>query len=319
MARLRHMSLPDRKAAALQAMLQELTREIDNPDPVLEAFVDNIKKFSKRTTVRRDTGRLDTFLIGALEQIEKLTRIECNDNIDSITWLIDEMKSQCADIKCEICLNGKICTNTLDDVEIITSPSGGKCIDFISKRFEKAREITKSIYNSLHQIELTDVDVRLETISLQQSPPAAIPGRRLAINASTRYEDAGDEKASHIEIRLCPPELNREALAALPYLMLHEVFCHCYQMRAHAERRPNKKGTADPISEGMADEIVVDLLELHADSFADAKERLRATRDATMARSIHLDRASLDRCPPLSRCDYCRIGASLPEAYTNAV
>jgi hypothetical protein len=99
------------------------------------------------------------------------------------------------------------------------------------------------------------------------------------------------------------------SFAALPYVMLHEVLCHAYQMSGGSEIRVTSAVYIDPISEGMLDAIAVLLLEARAERERDSRPETQ--QEADSARRIHLARKSVlerSRFPQALQVD---LGASV--------
>src|ERR1700733_13720222 len=250
MSALRHMSLHDRKAYALQAAYHGSVRKIAPQAPATELrpLADNVRTFAEQAS--KGESRLDDFLSASVQRIEKVAQLLWADREipTSAASVLAAMHLRAAEVRCAQCCNGRICVgkDELDD-EIVASEDGGLCILEIKEAFRSATELTQKAYSAYTMLTLPELI--LETIGLS-GPSPEIPGHKIAVNGRTHFEDQ-DGKLSRIQVRIAPLALGRECLAALPYVLMHEIFCHGFQMAAHPGKRPNKENIPDPVSEGM--------------------------------------------------------------------
>jgi hypothetical protein len=133
----------------------------------------------------------------------------------------------------------------------------------------------------------------------------AFPGRNIAFNGSVLYKDEADTNVKHSAVTLrVHPVLNSGCLPVLPYILMHEIFCHWPQMSRWEGVRPNPETIEnphdkdaseieiDPFSEGWMDSLVAEVLSYH---FRDA-DAARA-EEAKTAEGMHLERVQFNRNP----------------------
>jgi len=294
------MPLRDRKAYALRAAFHDAVRNVAArlPPEQLETLETDIQDFVTKAFNGETNGRLDHFLSDVLNRVEKISELKSKEISVGAELIFAAMRERFEHVACDECDRGIICDgNDETDMHIVAAETGDLCINEIKESFHVANQLSSTFYlfywNAAHL-----PDLMLETISLSETT-SQMPGHNLAVNAMTYYDDRPDKKISRVQVRIAPLQLGRECIAALPYLLLHEVFCHGFQMAVTSRRRLNKEAVVDPVSEGMMDSLAVDLLKEYATKIAkaDPSKGEIAYRNFAEGRSIHGDRASLDREP----------------------
>jgi hypothetical protein len=143
-------------------------------------------------------------------------------------------------------------------------------------------------------------------IGIADGVNTSFPGRRVAFNASIRYQDGGVEAEKHsvVTVRVFPSVIEPGCLLALPYIVMHEIFCHWPQMLHCKGTRPNppeiedpfnknaKRFRVDPFSEGWMDSIIEQVLRRSC-RFAE----LACLEEAKTANEIHGERVQPFRTP----------------------
>jgi hypothetical protein len=321
-----HMSLQDRKAYALQAAYYGVARKVaaGTLESDLQVVSENVLKFSKNAVndklsegMPRD---LDKFLAGVTSKIEQLTRIECEETgiPAAAEFVLNAIRQRAEGIKCHNCYNGIICTGGVDDDVIVAAQEGGECIREIRQAFDLAVDLSQQSYEGVTNFRLPRIV--LGTTGLT-SAPSEIPGQNLGVNATSRFDDEMEEKTTYVDVRVAPLALNQASFAALRYLLMHEVFCHGFQMVTYLTSRPKKKSITDPVSEGMMDALAVEVLRQHALGLAAAgAEKVAscgakfAARDVKVAELLHSSRSSLDLSPRFPEAPQVNLGVSALES-----
>jgi hypothetical protein len=318
-----HMSLRDRKAYVLQATFLKAVRGVapDAPLEEIDLLAGVVKRLSIKVAdapvVAGSQSPLDAFLTEAVERAEKVVIDEAGpDGVsDSARQVFDELKRLASTVKCETCGKGAVCNGLGSDDVIVAADAGGHCIAEIKQAIARARRLTDSEY-----VKHVANDVSFPRLVFQTTavgdPPTYIPVLAIAINGNTEFEDGPDGKVSHIDVRVAPAALNRASVAGLPYLMLHEVFCHGYQMMLNPDQRPNKGAIPDPVSEGMVDKAAIESLARVSatEAGSDAAGQMLAEGDMKVAQMLHLARGSLDMEPRFPEAPSVRLGVEVAKA-----
>jgi hypothetical protein len=317
----RHMRLQDRKAYALQAAYFNAVRAVaaNIADTELERVSATVLDFSKQAFDEQPPGEqaLDKFLTDSVHRVETIVDIRCGAIVPApAASVLMALRQRAASIKCVDCDGGRICSGheQFDD-EIIEAQHGGQCIHEIKYAFEVAIERARSAYAECIPSGSEPPRLTLQTEGIGHLT-SQIPGHQLAINATTRFDDGDEGKASEVNVTITPLQLNRVSMAAMQYLLWHEVFCHGFQMLSRTGSRPNKKNIPDPVSEGMMDLIAIEILSEQArvPVGKNIDDREIAKRDAGLARQLHLARASLDLSPRFPEAPQVALGVAALEA-----
>jgi hypothetical protein len=312
-----HMPLNDRKAYALLAAYIDSIRSASEPPGLVRSGLTelqkNVQSLANNVCDEGGDGSLDTFLINAVERATEATRnIVGSDAVDAMSEMLAALRARAGRIKCSSCQSGVICCGDESrDSTIVAAEQGGECISEIKTAFRLALDISVSEYGNATLQKLGSPKAVLATSSLTNAP-GMIPGLTLAANGATGFHDGPDGKISQIDIEVAPLKLDRITIVSLPYLLLHEVLCHAFQMARSVVPRPNKKDIVDPVAEGLMDRIAVELMEQRAvvaEQGVPFQSRLRS--EADVAREIHLARASLDRSPPFPEAPAVALGVEV--------
>lgn len=207
--------------------------------------------------------------------------------------LLDAFLARAAGHNCVVCAKGPACRGVASDDALVAA--GGTCVGEIREAFDSGLRRAGEAYRVAGGP--PPVEVALHTRGLTDRP-GLVPGGLLAANGATRFADTGAEKHSIVRIDVTALQIDRWTVAALPYVALHETFCHAFQMSRAQGPRPNKGRVVDPLSEGMMDALAVELLEAEADGLRlqpDIGPRAQAVAD--VARETHISRSSLVREP----------------------
>jgi hypothetical protein len=111
-----------------------------------------------------------------------------------------------------------------------------------------------------------------------------------------------DAKWTQVTLKVMAQEVDCDCLLALPYIIMHELFCHWPQMSRRHSSRPNpalladpdnvdaRRVDSDPFSEGWMDRLVGDALERREIDGSDPSAWRRMQAEISVARRIHADR-----------------------------
>src|SRR6266446_3259334 len=240
----KHMGLNDRKAYALRAGYLGALRStaFEATDKEVREFASGIDAFARRAVEGESNEPLDVFLKTAVDSSEQIAKIAQDSNPlnTETTAVIAALRIKTNGIKCAACSKGVICDGKRDVDDAIVR-AGGHCISDIRNAFDQARDLTQSTYQAFVDPMRLNVTVDLSTEGLRMRP-GLIPGIDLAANAHTFYADEDDSKMTTVTVEIAPLWLNRFTCAAYSYLLLHEVFCHAFQMADSQQPRSNKAG-----------------------------------------------------------------------------
>lgn len=288
-----HMNLSDRKAfAVLSAYIRSVEREHQVSEGDLKRLYGNVVSAAEEAQ-DSETPELDRFVRDAAERSSQAALTMAGDPPpELLVAIVARFREEAAGIHCAGCAAGNVCSGGRTDDAVVSAPDGGQCLREIKDAFETALALTGKVYSQTLGLPLPPVDVALSTVGLTDRP-GMVPGNPLAANAETRYEDMGRDKRSLVRVAVASLHLDRRTLAAFPYILLHEAFCHAFQMARHDGSRPRKGEIDDPVSEGMMDALAAGMLQAVADESGAAPAHAAADE----AREIHLARASLTRHP----------------------
>jgi len=313
------MTLRDRKAYALLSLYLQAVRTVapaaapEDLEVVWESVYTLARDVGNEPVTEEPQPPLDTFLVEAVENVEEFVarRFRSNPTPEVARRVLDELKRGVTGFKCAKCANGPICNGLETDDAIVGAQDGGRCIEAIKTAIADACRTTDGEYEK-HAGGLPLPNLVFRTTALED-PPGAIPVPGIAINGMTRYEDGEAGKVSEIDVRVAPAALSRLSVAGLPYLLLHEVFCHAYQMMVLEGPRPNRGAVPDPLSEGMTDAVAMKLLEQEVARRGAGSDFVhRGNMEA--ARTIHQARYSLDLEPRFLEAPWVRQGVAAAEA-----
>jgi len=303
-----HMLLKDRKAYALRAAYFKAIRANANavgkiPEEALRYLENRINEIAQNIAQKDSSSQLDDFLAEAVEAAEKSLRpmIELATSA-AISPIMTALRGQISRIKCIACYHGAVCHGLPADDEIVASTDGGECINEIKSAFRTANETAARVYSNI-----PSVRIQIHTSGFRDRP-ALIPGIPLALNGQTRFADTANEKISVITIEIASTLFDEMALVSVPYVVLHEVFCHGYQMANSSRPRRNAKSVADPISEGMMDVLAARIMEQRASELAGTDDWQRSKEEADAASQIHLARRSLTMQPRFPQASTVALG-----------
>jgi hypothetical protein len=318
MAEAVHMSLRDRKAYALLSLYLQVVRtvvpEANSED--LEVIQESVGTLARDVADETFTGKpqkpLDLFLVDAIDDLENLvaTRLRSNGMPPATRRVLDALKRDAGKFRCADCTKDPICNGSDADDAIVGAEDGGRCIEAIKTAISDARRITYAEYFK-HAGPVPFPSLVFST-EASDEPLGAIPVRGIAINGMTSYDDNDNGKVSEIEVRMAPTALSRVSVGALPYLLLHEVFCHGYQMVDLEGSRPNRGESPDPLSEGMADVAAIRLLE--KETAGRGKREPLHEANLEIARMLHKARRNLDLEPRFPEAPWVAQGAAAAEA-----
>lgn len=297
-----HMSLRDRRAYSLQVAFLSATRTSDlvPPSDELEWATVQVRGLAKEAAEGKREGDLDRFLAESAKSLKHLAKIRFKGTPSRETAaILGRTQALVGRIVCKDCCGNAICKGEdPDHDDLIVATNAALCIHDIKSAFRLAERLTAESVRRSTGAEPPDVKMVLETTGLMEAP-GQIPGLALANNAQTTFDDSASEKRTRVCFEIAPVKLNRESLAALPAIALHEVFCHGYQMAASASLRPNRGEVVDPLSEGLMNDLAVECLE----EFARVEHPPGSAEDeiweanVQMALEIKIARASTDKDP----------------------
>lgn len=305
-----HMSLRERKAFALQATFVRAVRSGANDLPAedLAALSEIVGRLATRECEASPLGvqiPLDEFLVHAAKRAKAILSQEVG-HVEAVPRgslkILGEMSRLAKLVNCAVCANGQICSGQDYDDAIVES--GGHCISEVKSAAKWALALTNRAYSRVAAPPFPRII--LDTAAVDE-PPSRIPVAGLAVNGNTQFEDTEESKISRIEIKVALTFLNRVSIGALLYLILHEVFCHEYQMMQRADIRPNQGAVPDPVSEGMVDKVAFDFL---VRTYETENCAGPAKADIEIARLLYLARGNLDLWPAFPHSIYVRFGAS---------
>lgn len=302
-----HMALRDRKAFSLLGAYFRTVAEVsENDAPSNKAqseFEDLIRKLAKAVLFDTANAPLEDFLANAVTRADQAARVLLDTNFASVEPTATALRAKIARIRCRDCRNGTICDGGSEDDQIVEA--GGECISEIKAAFRGALDEADREYGRLPKM-----TVSLHTTG-RNSPPGSVPGIGLAINGRTSYADEHPRRSSFVTLEVASAHMDALSLAALPYVMLHEVLCHAYQMSDGSGDRTSPVAYVDPLSEGMLDAVAVHLLETRAEKERDS--RPEATEEAEIAQRIHLARKSTRNRPLFPQAPQVNLGATIFE------
>lgn len=319
------MPLAERRAYALHESFYEAVRRIQIPlaEGTLQSLHSRVLEHT-RDLARDDVRPLDKFLQDSARSFEEsVATIPKIDELDrlKIAEILGEFRDRIQRVDCQGCLSGRICNGDPDfDDEIVAAPDGGQCIQGIKVAFELAGRMAAEQYGPF--IKKAAVPTILLSTEARISPPVSAglnSSLGLAVNGVTVYEDNAEDKVSHVTIAASPRHINPFSLSALPHLLLHEVFCHGYQMARATSPRTGRGRFTDPISEGLMDLLVTKMFEVRKMRAVEKKdpdvEAVR--RESSASHEIHLARASKDRNPNGEEASTVSFGVSCFENLVN--
>lgn len=311
-----HMSLRDRKTyALLSSYLQAVRAAAPGANPadlvvVSEAVASLVSDAAIESVNFEPQPALDLFLTDAAEKVENLVRTRLGSRYLSETArnVLDAMRGTIGGILCATCSPERICNGLDSDSAIVAAETGGHCIRSIKDAISKACHITDCEYSKYLGGAAPPQTVFRTTALRNAAGLIPLPG--LAINGTTHYIDRPYNKVSVIDVRVAPTAMTKLSLAALDYMVLHEVFCHAYQMMASDGPRRNRGSTPDPISEGMADAVALKLLKRNARRSEDSI----CTANFKAARIVHEARGCLDFEPTFPEAPWVSQGIAAANA-----
>jgi len=298
-----HMSLRDRRAYALQIAFLSATRAGNALPPAeeLEWTTDQVRSLAGDGADRGCSVELDQFLVESAQKLGQLAEIKFNKAPSAATVeILGKTQELVSRIVCKHCSRIGICEGTdPDNDDLIVSTNEAPCIHDIKSAFFLAQSLTADSIQRSVGGEPPDVKLVLETVGLMEVP-GQIPGMALASNAQSTFDDSLTERRTRVRFEIAPLKLNRQSLAALPAIILHEVFCHGYQMARGQFPRPNRGAVVDPLSEGLMNELAVDCLdEFTRNEHPPGMPEARIWKaNVSAAKEIAIARASLDKSPP---------------------
>ena len=259
----------------------------------------NVRDLAKDAMSDTTNAPLDGFLADAVSRAGKIAQIQLTADFAKVSPALTALQAKVAGIRCADCRNGTICDGGDQDDAIVAA--GGECISDIKQAFQTGMIETRREYGQLPK-----VAVSLHTAG-RNVPPGLVPGLELAINGRTSYADTPSAKASLVTLEVASAHIDHLSVAALPYVALHEVFCHAYQMAAGSGPRVIPVAFVDPLSEGMMDAVVVELLKDRAEAKREVTTEAGAEADA--ASRIHLARKSLQERKSFPQAPQVHAGA----------
>ena len=302
-----HMALKHRKAYCLRLLyVQALCSLSDGAEAGFRSSLDESSLESVGSVVDLRTKRafrgkdghsqLDSFIVQSLVDCRKASEsLFSETGIDDARKLANAMADHGSGLICEKCCSGKICANSdeQDDL-IISSEEGGRCVSDIKIALSKALEISLAAHVRYFGVAPT-IQVELSTVAWE-GIPSKLPGIPLSVNASTTFEDIGDQKKAMVIFSVAPLLIDRYTYSSYLYIMLHEVLCHAFQMVDRRGKRPMRSAVVDPISEGMMDKLVTEILAERAMALGDIdlSAPTRAQTEADKALAIHLVRRDVE-------------------------
>ena len=295
------MSLPARRAFALQSAFVNSIRATANDPPSEELlFVkDLVRGFAKDGAEESCKLPLDKFLQQSVDTIYCVTRTRYGTCSNAITVILERTKHILQAISCAQCRKcDNICAGVDHQVDSrIVAESEAPCIGQIKVAFRFAQDLTAKYITSYLGADLPGVKLTLETSGFSEEP-SNVCGIKLAISGHTTFRDLAEQKRSVVCFEVAPLQLTRESLALLPAIALHEVFCHGYQMVNSSDPRINIGAIADPLSEGLMNDLAVEMLEEHARDFDQSTADGQLWRaNVNSAKELALLRSSLDKDP----------------------
>lgn len=291
-----HMNFADRKAfAVLAAYLESTPDDLPAQSGDLEAIYEPVQRAAERMASASDGAPLDSAVQAAAALAAEAALPFVRDKAVARETL-ERFQSLVRGISCSTCGVTAACKGAAADDALVAN--GGQCMRQIHDAFDWSMRQAKATYAASRPAGPPVVDVSLQTRGISD-PPAGVPGGLLAANGVTSYVDSETEKRSLIRVDIAALAIDRSTLAALPYILLHEVLCHAFQMSDAPGPRPGRKAVVDPISEGMMDAIAVRELTRNAQALLlDPALSPRARATANVAMQVHAARRSLDLDPP---------------------
>jgi hypothetical protein len=170
------------------------------------------------------------------------------------------------------------------------------------RTFHECLEAAQSFYRDNLRAPLQFPNLHLHVSDAHQVN-YSFPSGAVAFNASVMYADKDeDAKWTQVTLKVMAQEVDYDCLLALPYILMHELFCHWPQMSRGASPRCNpallgdptnvdaRRVDSDPFSEGWMDRLVGDALERREIDGSDPGAWRRMQAEIGAARRIHADR-----------------------------
>lgn len=285
------LTLAQRKAFAWRAAVSGAARDEDfaDKDPYLDVLQGDARKIAETEIKSPSTGDLTAFL-SRLPARLGANDIHCDD--PDRRRLRRRVLRRAARARCRGCIVASLLSQPCDGSNSarewsLIEKHGGQCVGEIQQTWEFACELARDYYtNAVSGLPDVTLDLRIEFTD--QRPPLLIPGHPISFLASVDFE-RGRSRRSTVVLRLAAHRYEVRCADDLLPALLHEAFCHVWQMTAGRPPRELDR-TYDSLAEGWMDFIIGLVVKRELG----ARPRFLSTRISNAADKLHIARADQD-------------------------
>jgi hypothetical protein len=285
------LTLAQRKAFAWRAAVSGAARDEDfaDKDTYLDVLQGDARKIAETEIRSPSTGDLTAFL-GLLPARLRANDIHCDDPDRS--RLRRRVLQRAARARCRGCAVASALSRPCDGRNSprewsLIEKHGGRCVGEIQQSWKFACQLAHDYYTKAVP-ELPDVTLDLRIEFTDQRPPLLIPGHPISFLVGVDYE-RGRFRRSTVVLRLAAHRYEVRCADDLLPAILHEAFCHVWQMAAGRPPRELDR-TYDSLAEGWMDFIVGLVVKRELG----ARAGFLSTRISAAADKLHLARADQD-------------------------